>query len=125
MQRQGRGRRFGTGLLVAFLASLASVVVVLAVSASPDEARSERRPPRLEAPTATVVAEPAGNFAVPTLALFSTPSGEHAVRPANGGAEVPVQVVEEQDGTMIVSGEGLSGGLRVQLGAYVGLGQDR
>lgn len=36
-----------------------------------------------------------------------------------------MQVVEERDGTVLVSGDGLSDGLRVQLGAYVGLGQDR
>ncbi|NYI45591.1 hypothetical protein BJ993_002671 [Nocardioides aromaticivorans] len=125
MQRQGRVRRFGAGLLVAFVVSLAVVVVVLVVSTSPDEARSARRPPRLGSPTATVVAESAGDFAVPSLALFDAPSGDRAVRPADGGPDVPVTVVEERDGTVVVSGDGLSDGLRVQLGAYVGLGQDR
>lgn len=125
MQGQGRRRQFSTALLISFLASLAVVAAFLVLSTTPDEARGERRSPRLSAPTAAVVAEPdagSARYVVPALALFKVAGGEYELHPADSGAAVRVQVLEQRDGVALVSGEGLVDNLLVLLGRYDDLG---
>lgn len=120
MKGQGRRRQFSTVLLVSFLASIAVVAAFLVFSTTPDEARAERRPPRLAAPTAAVIAAPApagSKYLVPALALFKVAAGGYEVHPASGGA-LRVQVLEQRDGAVLIAGDDLTDNLHVLLGRY-------